>query len=125
MELSIKQRNELLTGIILAQELKPVIEGTRRFITVKSFKENENGSECWTKQLPQPDDYDRAIFTVKVYSIDVDYIEKDYDVDENDTVEYSCTDDIKSFELLYSKLSKYMNDFIDLKPQWYCDNPIE
>ncbi len=125
MELSIKQRNELLTGVVLAQELKPVIDGTRRFITVKSFKVNGNGFECWTKQLPQNGDYDRAIFTMKVYSIDADYIEKDFDVDENDTSEYSCTDEIKSFELLYIELSKYLSDFTDLKPQWYCDNPIE
>lgn len=45
MELSIKQKNELLTGIILAQELAATIEQTRRFITVKSFEISDNPIE--------------------------------------------------------------------------------
>ena len=37
MELSINQKNELFTGIVLAQELKATLEQTRRFITVKVY----------------------------------------------------------------------------------------
>ena len=74
MELSIKQKNELLTGIILAQELAATIEQTRRFITVKSFEISDNRIKPWSKNVPAAFDNLEAEFIVKVYSIKIEYI---------------------------------------------------
>lgn len=111
MELSIKQKNELLTGIILAQELVATIEQTRKFITVKSFEISDDRIKSWSKNVPTTFDNLKAKFIVKVYSIKIEYI--NLDVDEKDCLEYICYEDIYSFDKLYSVLGKYI------------DNPIE
>lgn len=123
MELSIKQKNELLTGIILAQELVATIEQTRRFITVKSFEISDDWIKSWSKNVPTTFDNLKAKFIVKVYSIKIEYI--NLDVDERDCLEYICYEDIYSFDKLYSVLGKYIDDFSGLIPQWNVDNPIE
>lgn len=123
MELSIKQKNELLTGIILAQELVATIEQTRRFITVKSFEISDDWIKFWSKNVPTTFDNLKAKFIVKVYSIKIEYI--NLDVDERDCLEYICYEDIYSFDKLYSVLGKYIDDFSGLIPQWNVDNPIE
>ena len=123
MELSIKQKNELLTGIILAQELVATIEQTRRFITVKSFEISDDRIKSWSKNVPTTFDDLKAKFIVKVYSIKIEYI--NLDVDERDCLEYICYEDIYSFDKLYSVLGKYIDDFSGLIPQWNIDNPIE
>lgn len=123
MELSIKQKNELFTGIVLAQELEATLEQTRRFIVVKSFEICDNKIKPWSKTIPTSYDDLNAVFVVKVYSIKSEYI--DLDVDERDCSEYECIDNIYSFETLYEVLRKYIGDFSGLIPQWNVDNPIE
>lgn len=123
MELSIKQKNELLTGIVLAQELEATLEQTRRFITVRSFEICDNKVKAWSKNVPTSYDDLNAVFVVRVYSIKSEYI--DMDVDERDCSEHEYTGNIHSFEELYKVLEKYIDDFSGLIPQWNVDNPIE
>lgn len=123
MELSIKQKNELFTGIVLAQELKATLEQTRRFITVRSFESCDNKVKVWSKVLPTSYDDLNAVFAVRVYSIKSEYI--NLDVDERDCSEHEYIGDIDSFEALYLVLKNYIDDFSGLIPQWNVDNPIE
>lgn len=112
MELSIKQKNELLTGIVLAQELEATHEQTRRFFIVRSFAICDNKIKPWSKTIPTSFDDLNAVFVARVYSIKSEYI--DFDVDEQDCSEYECIDNIHSFEELYKVLKKYINDFSGL-----------
>ncbi len=124
MELSLKRKNELLTGIVLAQELKPVIEGTRRFITLKSFKRDDSGRvSCWGKTIPSEDDLKHAIYNLRVYSIRSELIE--YDIDESQLSEHTSITGINSLNDLYEEVAPYLDDMTGLIPQWDCDNPIE
>lgn len=123
MELSIKQKNELYTGIVLAQELEATLEHTRRFITVRSFEICDNKVKTWSKTVPTSYDDLNAVFVVRVYSIKSEYI--NLDVDERDCSEHEYIEDIHSFEELYKVLKKYIDDFSGLIPQWNVDNPIE
>ena len=125
MELSLKQINELLTGVVLAQELRPVSDGTRRFITVRSFEKTENGIRPWNKNLPSEADLTNAVFCVRVYSLRKELIEADLDLDERDTSEHIFIENIKTIHDLYKLLPEYLNDPGGLVPQWECDNPIE
>ena len=43
MELNLQQKNNLLTGVILAQESEPIIVDTKRFITVRSLRKSPDG----------------------------------------------------------------------------------
>lgn len=123
MELSIKQKNELLTGIVLAQELTATLEQTRRFIIVRSFELSNDRIKPWSKKLPIAFDNLKAKFIVKVYSIKIEYM--DLDVDERDCSEYICFEEIYTFDELYRVLRKYIDDFSELIPQWHVGNPIE
>lgn len=123
MELSTKQKNELLTGIILAQELTALTDDTRRFITVKSYDISDNRIKPWTGNIPASFDNLKAQFMVRVYSIKSEYIE--LDADERDCSEHILLSEIYSFEELYEILKKYISDFSGLVPQWNVDNPIE
>lgn len=62
MELDIKQKNELLTGIVLAQELTALTEDTRRFMVVKSFDIADGHIKPWSKTLPNTLDNIKAKF---------------------------------------------------------------
>ena len=124
MELNLRQKNNLLTGVILAQELEPIIEDTRRFITVRSLRKSPDGKlSTWGKKIPSDEDFNSAVYFVKVYSVRSDLME--YDLLESQLSEYSYFEIIETLESLYSILSGYMNDCDSLVPQWDCDNPLE
>lgn len=123
MELDIKQKNELLTGIVLAQELTALTEDTRRFMVVKSLDIADGHIKPWSKTLPNTLDNIKAKFVVKVYSINIEYL--DLDVDERDCSDYVCFEEIYSFDELYKVIEKFVDDFSELIPQWNVGNPIE
>ena len=124
MEFSTKQKNELLTGVILAQELEPIIEDTRRFITIRSFRKDKSGElSLWNKTIPSHDMLNEAVFNLAVYSVRLEDME--YDLDESMLPEYRLIKGIDSFEKLYSELAQYMGDVSGLLPHWHCDNPLE
>lgn len=123
MELNIKQKNELVTGIVLAQELDAITENTKRFMVVRSFDISDGRVKPWSKTLPNTLDNIKAKFIVKVYSINIEYL--DLDVDERDCSDYVCFEDIYSFDELYRVIEKYVDDFSGLIPQWNVRNPIE
>jgi len=52
MELDIKQKNELVTGIVLAQELDAITENTKRFMVVRSFDISDGRVKPWSKKFP-------------------------------------------------------------------------
>ena len=92
MELSIKQKNELFTGIVLAQELKATLEQTRRFITVRSFEICDN-VRSFTKN-----DW-KSVVSVFVQGDDWEF--KDWPKGENVT---TILQKVKGFHLKYQDL---------------------
>ncbi len=123
MEFNTKQRNNLLTGVVLAEELTPVIEGTRRFITLRSFKlENDGNFSSWSKKLPSEEDCKSAVFNIRIYSVKSEYME--YDLHESQLSEHIFFENL-SYEELLLRIAEYMDDLSGLIPQWEVGNPLE
>lgn len=125
MKFDERQVNNLLTGVVLVCEL-PTTVNNRRFITVRSFNSNLHGNLlCWDKTIKSYNDGYRAIFEIHVYTVPVEYIEKDYDINEESLIENSYIENIIGWEQLYANLSIYVKELQKFVPQWHCDNPLE
>ena len=126
MEFDVKQINELLTGIVLACELKSDKSELRRFITVKSFNVDSNDRLMpWDKKIKSADEGNYALFVVHSYSVSAKYIELDYDIDDDCLEDNIVIDDIVGLDKLYEVLSEHLDDLSVLIPQWHIDNPVE
>ncbi|MBQ6250989.1 hypothetical protein [Ruminococcus sp.] len=126
MEFNTQQVNNLLTGVILACELNSNNPKTRRFLTLKSFDIGiDNKRALWDKTVKSYSRGDKALFIIHVYSVPAEYIELNYDIDDYDLTENIMINDIIGWTRLYEELSKIINDFSILLPQWHCDNPLE
>lgn len=126
MELDVKQINNLLTGIVLACELKADKPEIRNFLTVKSFKLDSDGNHhVWDNKIKSADIGDNALFIVHCYSVPAEYIDLDYDIHNGDLIDDVIIDNIIGWDKLYEVLSKYIDDVSILVPQWNCDNPME
>ncbi len=126
MKLDVKQINNLLTGIVLACELRSDKPELRRFVTVRSFNIDPNGKpSLWDKKIKSADEGNHALFVVHSYSVLAKYIELDYDIDDDSLEDNIVIGDIIGWERLYEILSGYLNDLSVLVPQWNIDNPVE
>lgn len=124
-EFDLKQINNLLTGIILACELPTQDETNRRFITVHSFEYNSNGELlCWDKKIKSQQEGNYALFRIHVYTVPSEYIQKDYDILEDELMENKLIEVI-GWQELYDNLSIYVKELNKFVPQWHCDNPLE
>lgn len=126
MKFSIKQANELLSGVVLACELFSDNPEYRFFLTVRSFhKLHDDVYEPWDKKIKPYDMGNEAVFIVHYYSVLSKYIELDYDLDSSDLYSNMVFNNLCGWDKLYSKLSEFLCDLNMLVPQWNCDNPLE
>lgn len=122
MQLDIKQINNLCTGVKLAIELETDNCNLRKFLTIQGYRYNNEGNAIRLKKVIDPNILDSVYFELKCYEISIDYYINHWDVTEDDLTSYIYKDDIKGIDALESELKKYMKDFSELKPEWYCDN---
>lgn len=126
MEFNIKQKNCLLTGVILACEVESSEAEIRTFLTVSSFKKGIN-NECipWDNVIKSFSEDQNIIFTIHYYSLKASYIEYGYDIHENDLIQNNVIENICGWDNVYKELAKIIDDFSVLRPQWNCDNPLD
>lgn len=122
LHLDIKQINNLCTGVKLATELQSEKKYLRKFLTVKGYSYNTDGKIIELGKVHTPNTLDIIFFELRCYEISNDYYINNWDVTEDDLVSEVYQDEIKGIEALEMVLSKYLQDFSVLKPEWYCDN---
>lgn len=122
MKLSIRQINNLCTGIKLAAELKSENPKSRKFITVHGYSYNEEGKRIKLTNVLNNDVLNHIFFELHYYEIPLEYYINRWDVTEDDLLNAVYKDDIKGIRELEAELPNYIQDFSILKPEWYCDN---
>lgn len=119
-----KQKNNLLTGIKLATELKPSKLGLRKFLTVFGYDYDENNRYKSLSKVLKEDLDEIVYFELRCYEIPVEYYTNKWDVSDDILVNDILIDDIKGISLLEEELNKYLEDIKMLQPSWNCDNLI-
>lgn len=121
LKLDRKQINDLCTDVTLATELKSEHSDIRKFLTVTGYYYNDDGEKIRLGKFLKSNT-DNIYFILRCYEISVDYYINNWDVTEDDLISEVYQDDIKGIEALELELSKYIQDYSVLKPEWYCDN---
>lgn len=122
MSLDIKQINNLCTGVKLATELKAEKPNLRKFLTIQGYSYNNDGKIIELDKIIKPDILDTIYFELRCYELSIDYYIYNWDVTEEDLASEVYKDDIKGIKELEKELSKYIQDYSVLKPEWYSDN---
>lgn len=122
LKLSTEQINNLCTGVKLATELKSENCNLRKFLTVQGYRYNINGEIIYLEKFFSPSILNNIFFEVRCYELSNDYYVNNWDVTEDVLTSEIYQDDIKGIEELEIELSKYIQDYTVLKPEWYCDN---
>lgn len=122
MELNIKQKNNLLTGVKLAVELEASETGLKRFITVFGYLYNEEHKFQELTNVIKTGLDEEVYFEIRCYEIPVEYYDNHWDVTDDILINDELIDDIKGIKALENELKNYIDDFSILKPEWYCDN---
>lgn len=108
---SIFQRNNLITGVPLSAELQPSRPEYRSFIIIRAYIP---ASEPY-KRIKIPKilnaNHDQLRFQIKKYEISLEDLNKGWDSDERDWINYIVINYIVSIDELEIELSKYIGDF--------------
>ncbi len=123
MHLSIKQRNNLCTGVKLAAELVASDRNLRKFLTVQGYTYDRGKLISLRKNIDTVV-HDKIYFELRCYELPIMYFEEKLDVTEDDLINESYKYNIKGFEELENILSSFVKDFSILTPEWNCDNLI-
>ena len=121
--LSVRQINNLCTGINLAAELKSEEFNFRKFITIHGYSYDGAGKRIKLRNvLNNLNIISQIYFELHYYEISIEYYINNWDVTEDDLVNAVYKDDIRGIENLEVELLNYIQDFSVLKPEWYCEN---
>lgn len=118
------QKNNLLTGVKLASELKSSKDNLRKFITIFAYEYDLDGKyKPMSKILKSNIDND-VFFELRSYEIPIEYFENNWDVTDDDLINDIRIEDIKGMDNLENKLSEYIDDISIFKPEWNFENPL-
>jgi hypothetical protein len=106
---NLKQRNTLLVGTRLAMEIPSTSESRRAFIVVGAYRK---GSGNLSKFLNN--DKGDIRFYFRKYEIEKIYIERDWDVSDDELVNSIHVKNIENIDKLEEELSKYVRTFLIL-----------
>lgn len=124
MNFTRKQINQLITGTKLACELPPSSMELKHFLTIVGYEINEHGRPQGLSKFLNTSKQGSALFEVKEYEVPISYLENNWDITEDEWVNYVCKDGICGIVNAEIELSKRNVDFSFLQPEWYCDNPL-
>lgn len=120
MKFSIKQRNDLYTGVQLEAELLSSKDDLRKFICVIGYNVDDNGEyHLLDKYLNSKNN---IIFEIDCYEIPIEYFKNNWEVSSNTLKNRFQVEKISSIEDLEKELSKYIDDFSSFVPSWDSDN---
>lgn len=94
----------------------------RKFLTIQGYSYDFDGKVLRLEKILKPDILDNIYFELRCYELSVDYFINNWDFTEDDLVSEVYKDDIKGIKALEMELGNYMQDYSELKPEWYCDN---
>ena len=121
MKLTQKQKNELLTRIRLATELKPSAENLKKFLVISAYQYSSDGRILELSKILNKDYVNLKIyFNLICYEIPKEYCNS-WDIDYYiiNKKEIKDIDDIKKLEDI---LNNYLNDTTKLLPEWHIDS---
>ena len=123
MELSIKQINELITGVQLSAEISSSSSDLRHFVSVRGYVETQRGIELLDKIINE-DKLKTTVFWIRDYEIPTDYIENDWEIPDDKIMNYIFIKGIVGIENVQKELKKHIYDLSLLEPHWKCDAPL-
>ncbi|MBR1751292.1 MAG: hypothetical protein IJ740_10520 [Ruminococcus sp.] len=123
MELSRKQINELITGVQLSAEIPSSSPELRHFVSVRGYIETECGIKLLDKNISE-DKIDTTIFWIRDYEVPKEYIENDWEIPDDEILNYIYIKGIVGIENVQKELKEHISDLSLLKPHWNCDAPL-
>lgn len=123
MELSIKQINELITGIILSAEISSSSPKFRHFVSVGGYIEVGRGKKTLDRFI-NDEKIRTTFFWIRDYEVPKIYIENDLEIPDDQIINHIYTESIIGINSLQEDLKKHISDFSLLVPHWETDAPI-
>ena len=122
-KIDIKQYNNLITGNCLSIEIPSTSDDRRAFISIGSYRYDENGRTTKVSKFLSDKDNVNTLFWLRKHEVNKEYIENDWDVCQDELINAVYIKDI-NFEALVKELSKFLDDFSGLDVSWKCDDPM-
>ncbi len=123
MELSRKQINELITGVQLSAEILSSSSELRHFVSVRGYIETDCGIKLLDKIISE-DKIETTVFWIRNYEVPKEYIENDWEIPDDEIMNYIYIKGIVGIENVQKELKKHISDLSLLKPHWKCDAPL-
>ena len=123
MDFSTKQINELITGVQLSAEIQSSSPELRRFISVCGYANKGHHGKRLDKIINN-EKLATTAFWIQDYEVSIEYIEKDWEIPDNEIVNNYYLSDIIGIENLKEELLKRISDLSILIPHWKCDAPL-
>lgn len=122
--LSQQQINNLITGREMAAELPASKDGFRRFLIILPLEMGKYGKFTAVSKVLSRSKYETVYFWVRVYELPSEYIEKQWDVTEDELT--SCRDlgKIQGITALETVIKEYLQDFSILLTRDKTDAPL-
>lgn len=123
MELSRKQINELITGVQLSAEISSSSPELRHFVSVRGYIETERGIELLDKYI-NDNKIETTVFWVRDYEVSKEYIENDWEIPDDQILNYTYIKGIVGIESVQNVLKEHISDISLLEPHWKSDAPL-
>lgn len=124
VNLTMKQKNELITGIALAAELPASSSKYKKYLTVCGYQLDVSGKKMRMDKFLNSTPNRGIRFRLHCYELPIEYIENDWWIGQEELINRICIDEIEGIENLEHELSKFLKDFSKLLPEWKCSYPL-
>lgn len=123
MELSRKQINELITGVLLSAEISSSSPELRHFVSVRGYIETERGKDVLDNYINESK-LETTVFFIMDYEVPKEYIENDWEIPDNMIKNYIFIEGIVGIENVQKELKKHIPDLSLLETHWKCAAPL-
>ena len=123
MELSMKQINDLITGVHLSAEIAASSPGLRHFVTVAGYAEKDGRKKQLDKYI-SAEKRETTVFLIRDYEVPKEYIENDWEIPDRDIKNEVYIEGIVGIENIQKELTERISDLSLLVPHWECAAPI-
>ncbi|WP_024857184.1 hypothetical protein [Ruminococcus albus] len=123
MELSRKQINDLITGVLLSAEISSSSRDLRHFVSVRGYVETERGKEMLDRFINE-NKIETTVFLIMDYEVPKEYIENDWEIPDNKIINGIFIEGIVGIENVQKELKEHIPDLSLLEPHWKCDAPL-
>lgn len=123
MELSRKQINELITGVLLSAEISSSSPELRHFVSVRGYIETEWGKDVLDNYINESK-LETTVFFIMDYEVPKEYIENDWEIPDNMIKNYIFIEGLVGIENVQKELKKHIPDLSLLETHWKCAAPL-